>query len=135
MATSAFTVKIGNLSFNEIAGSSDAEGRFTSGQPNPTQITWTRENSIKIHEIPYPAHKTSRTSQRTLWKLDLQFVVLTKSNLLDKLLPLVEQVGPHYVTTAFKSCNMYIQNFSATADESHDDYRQVCSMKLIECND
>jgi hypothetical protein len=133
--TPAFTVKIGSFSFNEIADQIDSEGRFPNGQPNPTQITWTKENTIKVHEIPYPAHKTSRTSKRTLWKLDLQFVVLTKENLLDKLIPLIDQVGPYFVETAFKSCNMYIQNFTTTADESHDDYRQVCSMKLIEQND
>lgn len=136
MSTPAFTVEIGNYALNVINPEPgiNSEGRFISGRPNPTRITWTKENSIKVHEIPSPAFKTSRTAKRTLWNLDLEFVILTKSDL-DEINTKIEQVGPFMVRTAFKSISMYIKSATITSEAAFDDYRQVCNMKLIECFD
>ena len=132
--TSAFTVQVGTYFFNTIAAAIDSQGNVPYGRPNPTRITWTKENIIKTHEIPYPAHKTSRTAKRTLWKLDLEFVVLTKDDITE-LQSLVDEAGPYDVKTAFKSIQMYIESFNATAEEGKNDYRYTCTMKLKECND
>ena len=132
--TSAFTVQIGTYSMNKIAGPIDEEGRVPYGRPNPTRITWSKTNSIRTHEIPYPKHKTCKTAKETLWKLDLEFTVLTKQDI-DDIQILVDDAGPYSVRTAFKSLAMYIESFSANAEEGKDDYRHACTMKLIECND
>jgi hypothetical protein len=132
--TSAFAVQIGSYIMNKIAGPIDSEGHVPYGRPNPTRIIWSKDNSIKTHEIPWPKHKTCKTSKETLWKLDLDFVVLTKADI-DDLQILVDQAGPYMVRTAFKSIEMYIMSFTANAEEGKDDYRHTCTMKLIECND
>ncbi len=134
VTTPAFTVQIDTYYFNKIAAPTDAQGNVPYGRPNPTRITWSKENIIKTHEIPYPKHKTCKTAKQTLWKLDLEFVVLTKTDI-DELQVLVDNVGPYDVKTAFKSLPMYIESFSANAEEGKNDYRHTCSMKLKECND
>lgn len=136
MSTSAYTVEIGNYAFNVLNPSPgiDSEGNFISGRPNPTRISWTKENSIKVHEIPSPKFKTSKTAKSTLWNLDLEFTILTKNDLIE-IGNKIDQVGPFLVKTAFKTMNMYIKSATITAEAGYNDYRQVCSMKLIEMSD
>ena len=129
-----FTVQIGSYALNKEAAAISADGTVTSGRPNPTRISWSKENIIKIHEIPWPKHKTCRTAKETLWKLDLEFVILTNSDA-QEIQKLVDNVGPYDVKTAFKSISMYIQSFTANAEEGLDDYHLTCNMKLIERND
>lgn len=136
MTTSAFTVEIGNYSLNIINPEPgiDDEGRFIGGRPNPTRITWTKENSIKVHEIPSPKFKTSRTAKQTLWNLDLEFVILTNNDL-KEIITKIDQVGPFLIRTAAKSMMMYIKSATITSEAAFNDYRQVCSLKLVEMND
>lgn len=134
--TSAHTVKIGDLEMNKLSGvypDEDSE-RFGLGQPNPTRITWSKSNEIAIHKIPYPKWKSMRTSKESLWTLDIEFVVLTKKNM-ETVRELVNDVGPHDVSTYFLKMKMYIQSFNATADAGFTDSRWVCSMKLVEVSD
>lgn len=129
-----FTVQIGNYTFNEIVQISSSDGSIISGQPNPKHISWTKENSIKTHEIPWPEYKTSRTSQKTLWKCDMAFVILT-SERMKTMQNMVDEAGPYDVKTAFKSIPMYIESFTASNEEGKDDYYIDCSIKLKECRD
>ena len=130
----AFTVQIGDYIFNEEIKLSSEDGSVISGQPNPKSINWTKENSIKTHEIPWPEHKTSRTSQLTLWKCDMNFVMLT-SERMKQMQTMTDNGGPYDVKTAFKSIPMYIESFTATNEEGKDDYHFECSIKLKECRD
>jgi hypothetical protein len=136
--TSAFTVQIGDLIMNVVSKpypDENAEHNGSGmGQPNPTRITWTKENIVKTHEIPHPAHKTMRCATRTLWKLDLDFNVLEQTYL-TKIEKLVNNVGPYFVRTYFKSMEMYILSFSATCDAGSYDAYHKCSLKLLERND
>ena len=131
---SAFAVKIGDYALNVVAEPINPDGSVPKGRPNPTRINWSKENSIKTHEIPWPKYKTSRTSKETLWNLDLEFVVLTNSDC-QEIAAIVDGVGPYKIETAFKSMYMYIKSFSASSESGLDDYHQTCSMKLIEVND
>lgn len=131
---SAYEVQIGNFSLGEEMSEADEEGNVSSGAPNPARITWSKENIIKIHEIPWPKHKTSRTSQETLWKLDLEFNIVTSDNLKSARM-LVDGVGPYLVKTAFHTTYMYIQSASFNQQAGFNDYYQTCSMKLVEMND
>lgn len=136
MTTSAFTVTIGSYELNQMnpAPGIDADGHFTSGRPNPTRITWSKENSIKTHEIPYPKFKTSKTAKETLWNLDLEFVILTKDDLVE-IGNMIDKSGPYSVKTAFKSMMMYIKSGAVSSEAGYDDYRQICTLKLVEMND
>lgn len=129
-----FTVKIGDYTFNEPLGETQEDGSVPNGQPNPTRITWSKENSIKTHEIPWPAYKTCRTSKLTLWKCDMDFVIVTATRM-QQMQKKVDEVGPYQVETAFKSIPMYIESFTAISEEGNDDYRFQCSIKLKEEND
>ena len=131
---SEYAVSIGNYSMAITVDPIDADGNVPKGRPNPTRITWTKENIIKVHDIPWPEHKTCRTSSKTLWNLDVEFIVLTKSDL-DEVRQLVDEVGPHTIRTAFLTLPMYIKSFSATSEAGYNDYRHTISMKLVEVND
>ena len=134
MTASAYPVSIGDYSMAITVEPIDSDGNVTRGRPNPTRITWTKENIIKVHDIPWPEHKTCRTSSKTLWNLDVEFIVLTKSDL-DEVRQLVDEVGPHTIRTAFLTLPMYIKSFSATSEAGYNDYRHTISMKLVEVND
>lgn len=131
---SAFTVSIGDFEMNMRADPINSDGSVPKGRPNPTRITWTKSNEIKIHSIPWPEYKTIRTSKRTLWKLDIDFIILTNSDC-QEIADMVDNVGPYMVKTAFKSMLMYIESFTTNAEEALDDYHQSCQMKLVEMND
>ena len=130
----AFDIVLGSYTFNEEIKAADSDGSIPSGQPNPKRITWSKENIIKTHEIPWPSHKTCRTSKKTLWKCDMEFVVVTNERV-QQIQKLVDNVGPYYFRTPFKSMYMYIESFSATGEEGRNDYYFNCSMKLKERND
>jgi len=130
----AFDIVLGSYTFNEEIKAADSDGYIPSGQPNPKRITWSKENIIKTHEIPWPAHKTCRTSKKTLWKCDMEFVVVTNERV-QQIQKLVDNVGPYYFRTPFKSMYMYIESFSATGEEGRNDYYFNCSMKLKERDD
>ena len=130
----AFKVEIGNYSMDDEIKPLDSDGNVISGRPNPTRITWTKEHKIQVHEIPWPSYRTCRTSSRTLWKLDLDFVAFTKDDV-DTLAMMADNCGPYMIRTAFKSMNMYIQSFTATAEAGFNDYRQTITMKLVEMYD
>ena len=130
----AFTVQIENFAFNEKLDPIDEDGNVPKGQPNPTRITWSKEHSIKTHEIPWPEHKTCRTSKKTLWKCEIDFKIVTAERM-QQFQKLVDNCGPYNVKTAFKSMAMYIESFSATSEESYNDYYFSCSVKLKERND
>jgi len=127
-------VKIGDYLLDQEIQPTNADGSVPTGRPNPTRITWSKDNIIKIHEIPWPKHKTSRTSDETLWNLDIEFNIFTSTDL-DTIRNMVTNGGPYFVVTAFLSTYMYIKNASFTQQAGTDDYYQNCSMKLVECND
>lgn len=138
-STSAYTVKIGELTMNvpsygEYPNEQDEMNGTGFGQPNPTRISWSKSNEIAKHKIPNPAWKTMKSSKQTLWNLDIDFVVLEKNNM-ELIQQLVDDCGPHLVDTFFKKMYMYIENLSASADAGFPDSRWNCSMKLIEVND
>ena len=89
---SAFTVSIGDFEMNMRADPINSDGSVPKGRPNPTRITWTKSNEIKIHQIPWPEYKTIRTSKRTLWKLDLDFIILTNADC-QEIADMVDNVG------------------------------------------
>jgi len=130
----AFTVQIGTYSLNTVATAISEDGTVPSGRPNPTRLTWSKDNSVATHEIPWPAYKTCRTSKKTLWKLDMEFVVLTNTDI-QEIQKLVDDCGPYDIKTAFKSISMYIESFTAISEEGLDDYHFTCTMKLKERND
>ena len=80
--STAIPVKIGSVNLGEIPVS-ELEGGYA--QPNPIKISWSRTNIVKVHEIPYPIHKTVRTSKKTLYKMTMQLKTL-KTEIFDKLL-------------------------------------------------
>lgn len=129
-----FQVEIGTYKMDTEMQPADAEGNVSTGAPNPTRITWSKENIIKTHEIPYPKHKTSKTSQSTLWKLDVEFNIVTSENM-QSIKNMIDNVGPYYVRTAFTSMYMYIESASFTQQSGTNDYYQTCSIKLKEMND
>lgn len=135
-STSAFTVQIGNFVMNIPSDPYPSEDNETSGlgQPNPTRISWSKNYEVATHKIPSPAWKTMQTSRKTLWNLDLDFIILEKSNM-ENIQSIVDANTPQYIRTFFKSAWMYIQSFTATADAGYEDARWNCSMKLIEVND
>jgi len=134
--TSAFTVEIGDFVMNKVAGVYPDENNehLGMGQPNPTSISWSKNNEIATHKIPNPKWKTMRTSKETLWTLDISFTVLDKKYM-EQVQTLVDDVGPHYVRTYFKSMYMYVNSLNATADAGYSDSRWHCSLKLTEIND
>ena len=134
--TSAFTVKIGGFEMNIPSDPYPDEYNEDHGlgQPNPTRITWSKNYEIATHKIPDPAWKTMQTSKKTLWTLDLDFIILDK-DYLDEIKSIVNSNSPQYIETYFNSMYMYIQSFSATADAGYVDSRWNCSMKFIEVND
>ncbi|MDD3040725.1 hypothetical protein [Bacteroides sp.] len=130
----AFTIQLGSFAFNEEIAASDESGDISSGQPNPTRISWSKENIIKTHEIPWPSHKTCRTSKMTLWKCDMDFKIVTNTRV-QQIQKMIDDVGPYYLRTPFKSAYMYIESFTANSEEGKNDHYFVCSMKLKERND
>lgn len=129
-----FKVQIDNYEMDLEAGAINEDGSVPFGRPNPERISWSKENIIKTHEIPYPKHKTSRTAQMTLWKLNLEFIIMNNTDSII-IQDLVDNVGPYDVRTAFKSLKMYIESFSADSESGLDDYHFRCSMRLKEAND
>jgi hypothetical protein len=137
--TGAFTVEIGDFVMNTPSYKNypDEDAEFYGhglGQPNPTRISWSKNNEIATHKIPDPKWKTMRTSKETLWTLDIEFTVLEKKYM-EKVQTLVDDVGPHFVKTFFKQMYMYVNSLNATADAGYSDSRWHCSMKLTEIND
>jgi len=130
----AFTIQLGSFTFNEEIAASDESGDISSGQPNPTRISWSKENIIKTHEIPWPSHKTCRTSKMTLWKCDMDFKIVTNTRV-QQIQKMIDNVGPYYLRTPFKSAYMYIESFTANSEEGKNDHYFTCSMKLKERND
>ena len=130
----AYTIQLGSFVFNEVMGPAEEDGSIPYGQPNPRRISWSKENIIKTHDIPWPSHKTCRTSKRTLWKCDMEFIVVTNERV-QQIQKMVNDGGPYDLRTPFKSISVYIESFSASSEEGKDDYYFNCSMKLKERND
>lgn len=115
----AIPVKIGSVVLGEVP-SSELEGNYA--QPNPIKISWSRTNSVKVHEIPYPSHKTVRTSKHTLYKMTMQLKTL-KTEIFDALLNACDMCGPHYIQTgtAPSPLWMYITDYSFDQNAGYDD--------------
>lgn len=134
--TSAYTVQIGNFVMNIPSGPYPDEDHEETGlgQPNPTRISWSKNYEIATHKIPSPAWKTMQSSEKTLWNLDLDFIVLEKQNM-ENIQSIVDARTPQYIRTFFKQAWMYIVSFTATCDAGYEDARWNCSMKFLEVND
>ncbi|HOL44072.1 MAG TPA: hypothetical protein PK659_07475 [Methanothrix sp.] len=124
-----FPVKIGSC----VLGENPAEVPDKT-QPNPIKIEWSRKHNIKVHEIPYPAHKTIRTSNRTLYKLNISVKTLRKEKF-DELLSVCEACGPHWVETVHKKMWMYVEDYKFEQEAGKDDYEVTWSITLQEVND
>ena len=115
----AFPVKIGSVDLGEIPRTELENGL---AQPNPIKISWSRTNIVKVHEIPYPIHKTVRTSKKTLYKMTMQLKTL-KTEIFDKLLAACDMCGPHYIQTGTSPSPlwMYIIDYSFDQNAGYDD--------------
>jgi hypothetical protein len=103
--------------------------------PNPERVVWNKENRVTRHEIPGFKDKTQRTSNETLWTLQLTFKTL-KQDMKEKVTKLINEVGPYEVYTAFQSpLQMYVESGNATQEQGYDDDTWTWSLSLIECND
>lgn len=124
-----FPIKIGNIAFGESPSVVQPYA-----QPNPTSVNWSRTNSVKVHEIPYPAWKTMRTSKRSLYKLDVTVKTVRKETAL-LLLIMCENVGPVWVETFLGKKWMYITDFTPSQSEGNDDENIDWQLTLQEVND
>lgn len=113
----AFQVQIGSLTLGE----NPAETPIAT-QPNPIKIIWSKTHNIKVHEIPYPSHRTIRTSRVTLWKMTMQLKTL-RTEIFEKLLGMCSRGGPVYVKTGTSPSPlwMYITDFSFDQNMGYDD--------------
>jgi hypothetical protein len=124
-------VSIGNITLGENPAD---QANQPMAQANPVKITWSRTNSVKIHEVPYPKHKTMRTSKVSLYKLDID-IHAVKEDISDKLLKMCEDVGPVWVDTVKKQMWMYIVDYNFSQPEAKDDIMIDWSLSMQEVND
>lgn len=104
-------------------------------QPNPIKITWSRTNDVATHKIPYPKHKTCRTSKESLYTLQLEFKTFRYHDIFKPILDACEACGPHWVKTSTKEMWMYITDYNYTQTAGYDDDYIEWSLSLLEVND
>ena len=128
----AIPVEIGNVKLGE----NPYDLKTKDGtQPNPIKITWSRTNNVKVHEVPYPKHKTIRTSKESLYRLSINFKTL-RNEVFEKVLKLCEQTGPHWVKTSTLTPRwMYITDYTFDQNAGYDDDYIEWNLTLNEVND
>jgi hypothetical protein len=104
-------------------------------QPNIKKLKWSRTNNVKVHEIPYPKHKTMRTSKVSLYRLDIDFKSVKYDEVFAPILKMCEDVGPVWVDTRYIRKWMYITDYSFDQTEGNDDDNVDWTMSLQEVND
>jgi hypothetical protein len=127
----AFQVKIGDV----VLGENPSIVKVGT-QPNPIKISWSRTNVVKVHEIPYPNHKTIRVSKKTLYKLTMNFKTL-RSDIFNSLLDKCEMTGPHYIQTGTRPSPkwMYITDYNFDQNQGFDDDYIEWNITFQEVND
>lgn len=124
-----YPVKIGKVTLGE--NPAEVPDRT---QPNPTKVQWSKSHAVKVHEIPYPAHKTIRTSKKTLYKLKINVKTLREDKF-KELLEVCDTCGPHWVDTALMKMWMYVVDFSFEQEAGTDDFIVNWDITLQEVND
>lgn len=129
--TGAVPVEIGDVKLGE-----DRFEHQHGTQPNPVKVTWSSTNEVAVHKIPYPKHKTIRSSKKSLFTLQLTFKTF-RIEIFRKVLALCKMCGPHWVKTATEPSPlwMYITDYSFEESEAKDDDYVEWNLTLIEVND
>jgi hypothetical protein len=130
----SFDVYIGDYHMNILQSPDSDDGPSRTGAPNPISLVWSKENSIATHKIPDPAFRTTRTSNVTLWTLNIEFHTMNKENA-DKIRKMIDAVGPLSVGTFLQSMMMYIEKGSASQNPGFDDEYITWNLTLLEARD
>ena len=126
-------VQIGNVTLGEEPSEQSTDEK---ANPNPVKITWNRKNRIKVHEIPYPADKTIRTSKKSLYTCRMNFKVV-KSKIFNDLLDICEDVPLVIVKTGTRPSPMlmYVEDYTFDQTQGYDDDYTEWNITFQQAND